>query len=230
MTADAIKESRRPDALLPALLVIAPFFVNKLIYAWFPGYLVFLLTDYSCRIVSLGLLYLVLRNATASLPIPFRLAIPSGREFCIGLAGTIILIGSNVVSQTLIRYWNAHSWVLTAYPAPTNLALQYFDNTVGMVLVGLSEEVVFRFYLINLLLSRGASKATAVILSTLIFAAIHWSYGAGSMMFSCLAGLVLSIIFIATRNLIVPILAHAAFDATYFAGGIAALWRIYNRL
>src|SRR5438067_985643 len=127
----------RPDALLPALVIVGPYFLNKLIYIEFPGYLVFVATDYVCRIFSLGLLYL--------------------------------------------------------------------------------------------LLLRGMSPAMAVIVSTLIFGGIHWSYGAGTVVFATLAGLVLSTIFLSARNLIAPIIAHAAFDAFYFAGGTAFLWRIYNR-
>jgi hypothetical protein len=44
-----------------------------------------------------------------------------------------------------------------------------------------------------------------------------------------LAGLVLSIIFVSARDLTAPVIAHAGFDAFYFAGGIAFPWRIYNR-
>jgi membrane protease YdiL (CAAX protease family) len=96
-----------------------------------------------------------------------------------------------------------------------------------MVFVALSEEAVFRFYLINLLLLRGMSLVRAIIVSTLIFAGIHWSYGA--VVFAMLAGLVLSMIFTSARNLIAPIITHAAFDAFYFAGGAAFLWRFYSR-
>jgi hypothetical protein len=42
----------RPDALLPALVIIGPYFLNKLIYFYFPGYLVFVATDYACRTFS----------------------------------------------------------------------------------------------------------------------------------------------------------------------------------
>jgi len=219
----------RPDALLPALVVVGPYFLNKLIYIEFPGYPVFVATDYACRIFSLAFLYLLLRNEATSLPIPWRLAVPSTRELLTALIGTVILIGANVVAATAIRYLNTHSWRLTRFPLPTNSALQYFDGTIGMVFVGLSEEVIFRFYLINLLLLRGMSPATAIIVSTMIFGGIHWSYGAGAVVFASLAGLVLSIIFMSTRNLIAPIIAHAAVDAFYFAGGVAFLWNIYNR-
>lgn len=216
----------QPDALLPALVGVGPYYLNKLIYVYFPSYPVFIVTDYACRTFSLAFLYLLLRSNPISLPIPWRLAVPSTKELLIALIGAITLIGSNVVGATFIQYLNAHSWQVTSFPLPTSSVLQYFDGTVGMIFVGLSEEACFRFYLINLLLLRGMSRASAIVVSTLIFAGIHWSYGAGAVVFAMLAGLVLSSVFTSTRNLIAPIITHAAFDAVYFAGGIALLWRL----
>jgi|SRR5882724_6000921 len=218
----------RSDALPPALLIVSPYFFNKLIYIYFPGYPVFVATDYACRTFSLAFLYLLLPSKPTSLPIPWRLAVPSTKELLMALVGIIILIGSNVVGMTFIRYLNAHSWLLTRFPLPSNSVLQYFDSTVGMVFVGLSEEAVFRFYLINLLLLRGMSLAMTIVLSTLIFGGIHWSYGAGTLAFTTLAGLVLSIIFASTRNLITPVITHTAYDAFFFAGGVAFLLRSFS--
>jgi len=179
-----------PDALLPALIIVGPYYFNKLIYLYFfPSYPLFVATDYACRTFSLAFLYLLLRSEPTSLPIAWRLAVTSTKELLIALIGAITLIGSNVVGTTFIQYLNAHSRRVTRFPLPTNSVLQYFDGTVGMVFVGLSEEAVFRFYLINLLLLRGMSRARAIIVSTLIFAGIHWSYGAGAMVFATLAGL-----------------------------------------
>jgi uncharacterized protein len=227
MAGDQDNPRWRPDGLLPALVIIGPYFLNKLIYIAFPGYLVFETTDYACRTLSLALLYLLLRRHSTSLPIPWRLATPSAKELLMVLMGTIVLIGSNVAGSSLIRSLDGHSWRLTNYPLLPNV-LQYLDYTVGMAYVALSEEVIFRFYLMNLLLLRGASPATTVIASTLIFAAIHWSYGAGNLAFATLAGLVLSVIFLAARNLTAPIIIHAAYDAFFFAGGVAVLSRAFN--
>ena len=229
MTSRHSDEWWRPDALLPTLVVVGPYFFNKLIYIEFPGYPVFVATDYACRIFSLALLYLLLRCERPSLPISWRLDTPSTKELLTAGIGTITLIGANVVGATFIRYLNAHCWPATSFPLPTNSALQYFDGTIGMVLVGLSEEVVFRFYLINLLLMRGLPPTTAIIVSTLIFGGSHWSYGGGTVVFATFAGLVLSMIFMSKRNLIVPVIAHVTYDAFYFAGGVAFLWRVYNR-
>ncbi|MEP6839005.1 MAG: CPBP family intramembrane glutamic endopeptidase [Bradyrhizobium sp.] len=212
----------------PALLIIGPYFLNKLIYIYFPGFVVFEVTDYACRAISLGCLYLLLQGNPTPLPIPWRLALPSAKELLVALVGTIMLIGSNVFGIAIIRWLNAHSWRLTSFPSSSGSVLQYLDNTLGMALVGLSEEAAFRFYLINLLLLRGSSTASAVVVSTLTFAAIHWSYGAGLMAFTAFAGLVLSIIFLVVRNLAAPVIAHAAYDAFYFSGGVAFLWRTFN--
>jgi hypothetical protein len=38
-------EGWRADALLPAFVVVGPYFFNKLIYIYFPGYLVFVATE-----------------------------------------------------------------------------------------------------------------------------------------------------------------------------------------
>ena len=228
----SVSESKgwwRPDVWPPALLIIAPFFINKLIYARWPSYQIFLVTDYTCHILGLGLVYLLLRNAATPFPIPFRLAVPSSKELSVALAGAAILIAASVVGMTFFRHLDAHSWRLTRFPAPTNLALQFFDVTAGVVLAAISEEIVFRFYFMNLFLLRGASMRMTIILSTLIFAAIHWSYGASTTIFAAFAGLLFSIGFIGTGNLAVPIIAHAVFDAVFFAGGIDALWRIYNQ-
>jgi membrane protease YdiL (CAAX protease family) len=131
-----------------------------------PGLLV---TDYTCHILSLGLVYHLFRNTATQLPIPFRLAVPSRTELTIGLAGAALFVAANVVGVTFFRHLDAHDWRLTRFPAPTNLAVQGFDVTVGVVLAGISEEVVFRFYFTNLFLLRGASMRMTIVLSSLIF-------------------------------------------------------------
>ena len=229
MRAVASQAWLRADAWQPALVIVAPFFVNKLIYAYSPGYQAFLITDYIGHILALGLVYLLLRNGATSLPIPFRLTVPSRKQLAIALSTILVLIGVNVVLLTPFRYLDAHSWRLTRFPAPTNIVVQCFDVTVGTALAGLSEEVVFRFYLINLFLLRRRSLATAVLLSTLIFAAIHWSYGPGITIFAALAGLIFASLYIAKGNLALPVIVHAGFDAAVFAGGVGALWRIYHQ-
>ena len=222
------KGSRRADGWLPAIAIIAPYFLNKFVYIAAPDYRVFLATDYAVRLFSLTALYLLLKGRQRALPIPWRLATPSARDLMLALAGTLVLIAFNFIGRSWIEFLNALSWRLSRFPSPPGGFLKLFDDTVGMVLVGLSEEAVFRFYLMNFLLMRGASRALTVLISSLVFGAIHWSYGAGAMAFAAFAGLALAIVYLASRNLVAPVIAHAAYDAAYFSGGLALLSRTFG--
>jgi membrane protease YdiL (CAAX protease family) len=234
----------QPRALLPAFIIIGPYFLNKLIYIADPGYDVFIATDYACRTWSLVWLFLLLRGTATgpagkpaiqlpnelpiALPIPWRFQMPTRSQVLIIIIGTLASIAFDVSTTKLINALNSHSGRLTSYPDATNTLLQYFDGTVGMIFVGLSEEVIFRFYLMNLLLLRGGSHATTIILSSLIFGSIHWSYGFGSVVFASVFGVLASFLLLKTRNLVVPVAVHATYDAFFFAGGIAFLGKLLS--
>jgi membrane protease YdiL (CAAX protease family) len=212
-----------PAASLPLLLIVGPYFLNKLVYIAAPGFAVFDITDYANRVFTLAVLYLVVRRSTAGLPIPWRLAWPERAEAILALAGAAALVLADVVTASAVTWLNDHSWRLTRYPEASNPLVGLVDNTLGMLLVGLSEEAVFRFYLINALLLRGLARLPALVIATLVFAAIHWSYGAGAVGYAALAGALLTAVYLATRNLTVPVLAHALYDSVYFLGGVDAL-------
>jgi hypothetical protein len=80
MNVSESKEWWRPDAWQPALLIVAPFLINKPIYASWPTYQVFLVTDYICHMVGLGLVYLLLRNSATRFR--FRSVSPFRLEHC----------------------------------------------------------------------------------------------------------------------------------------------------
>jgi membrane protease YdiL (CAAX protease family) len=212
-----------PGAALPLLLIVGPYYLNKLVYLAEPGFTAFAVTDYGDRIVTLGILYLVLRRSPVALAIPWRLAVPSLRGWLAALAGAAILTAADVGSGPLMSWLDTHGFELTHYPSSSDPAMALFDDTVGMVLVGLSEEAVFRFYLINALMLRGAGLGAAMVLSSLVFAGIHWSYGLSALAFALFAGFVLAPIYVATRNLAVPVIAHALYDSIFFFGGVSAL-------
>lgn len=93
-------------------------------------------------------------------------------------------------------------------PLATSLALGLLAAVVAPVL----EELLFRGFLIEALLPR-AGPAAAVVASSILFAAFH-----GEALLPLTAkGLVLGWIFLRTRSLFVPILAHATNNAAALA-------------
>lgn len=223
MSARASASAGHPAGALPLLLLIAPYFLNKLIYIAFPGYWVFVATDYLDRLVTLSLLYLVLRRTRLGWDVPWRLTWPGAREALATALGTVGLIVADILTWNAVQWLDDRGGRLTRYPAPPDPVAAAIDDSFGMLLTGFSEEAIFRFYLINALLLRGHSRAGSVILSSAIFAAIHWSYGLGSVLFAGGAGLLLAAVFLATRSLTAPVLIHALYDTADFAGLTTAL-------
>ncbi len=216
-----------PAAALPLLLIVGPYYLTTLVYIAWPGdYWVFIATDYTDRLVTLAVLWPVVRRAAGRLAIPWHLRFSGPKDLVVAAFAVALLIVVDVVSDPGQRWLDGMTGQLTHYPVPPHLLSEVFDDTLGMALVGLSEEAIFRFYLINALMLRGLTQRTAIAVSTLLFAAIHWSYGGGSVAYAGIAGLVLALIYTATRNLLAPVLAHAALDVYFFTGVETALKRL----
>jgi membrane protease YdiL (CAAX protease family) len=217
-----------PAAALPLLLIVAPYYLNKFVYLAYPGdYLVFLATDYTNKLLTLALLFLVARRHADAFAIPWRLVVPTGGAWRLTAAGLAVLIAGDVLGFPIVHWLTEHTYRLTTYPAADgHPVLAVIDDTLGCLLTGLSEEAIFRFYLINVLLWRGLATPLAVFASILIFAPIHWSYGIGSTAFAAFASIPITLNYLATRNLAVAMIMHAAYDAFYFTGAADAMRRL----
>lgn len=109
---------------------------------------------------------------------------------------------------------------------PTNQAYAYLvGNPAGALLfvpyvivgAGFAEETLYRGYLferLGKLLGRSAgAKVTIVMLTSLLFAAVHYPIqGLPGVQQSLIVGLVFGGIFAVTGSLWLPMVAHAAFD------------------
>ncbi|MBL8708648.1 MAG: CPBP family intramembrane metalloprotease [Rhodospirillaceae bacterium] len=105
---------------------------------------------------------------------------------------------------------------LGAYPQPVG-GLYLFDLTLGLALVALHEELVFR-KLARAALARLLRHELAVILaSALIFAAYHWWTGIGNMAGAFCFGLAAMVCYRRTGVLWPVVVAHYLTDLLVFA-------------
>jgi membrane protease YdiL (CAAX protease family) len=101
-----------------------------------------------------------------------------------------------------------------------------FDNVVGLLFVGITEELVFRGWLLNLTVNEG-KKWLPISINAIMFLAIHFPIwirqgvfisSFTSLGFLCI--LILSIIFsctfIKSRNILVPVVLHMYWDLLVF--------------
>lgn len=91
----------------------------------------------------------------------------------------------------------------------------YFDLTIGLALVAVSEELVFRYQFVQVLPHRMAAQ---YLLSTFAFALIHVPQGVTGLIVAGLIGWLLMALYRTTRTLAAPIVAHFLIDLILFAG------------
>ncbi|MBF0246696.1 MAG: CPBP family intramembrane metalloprotease [Alphaproteobacteria bacterium] len=95
-----------------------------------------------------------------------------------------------------------------------------FDLTVGLVLVAVSEELVFRYQFMR---AFPHDRVAQYGLSTALFAAIHAPQGVTGLVATGLIGLLLMALYRATRTLAAPIAAHYFVNLILFAGWLDVL-------
>jgi len=97
---------------------------------------------------------------------------------------------------------------LASFPGYPNLFWRLFDLTFGLVLVAISEEVIFRKLLIDWLMKFPLNKTVVMLIAALIFSVIHWSSGIVSIITSFFWSLFPIFYYRETKNLTPCVLGH----------------------
>ncbi len=100
----------------------------------------------------------------------------------------------------LVRFWGERS------------ILEYALMLVIAILVGTSEELFYRGYLIPRLLHLGFSPKWSLLVSSIVFALAHTYQGLGGVLSTFLLGVIFGGIFLRTRRLWPLMIAHALLD------------------
>lgn len=89
------------------------------------------------------------------------------------------------------------------------------ELTFGWLLsinAGVVEELLFRLAMPTLIFAVFDNALLAIVVSLVMFGALHGYQGVGGVIGSTLVGVVLMAVFLATGNILWPILVHAVFD------------------
>jgi membrane protease YdiL (CAAX protease family) len=108
---------------------------------------------------------------------------------------------------------------LGGMPAIESPAWNWIDLTVGLALVGLMEELIFRG-LAAACLEHYLPPAGVVAVSALLFGLIHWSLGWHSVVVTGAIGAVFMFAYLRLRSILPLVLAHFVVNFIDFAGVI----------
>jgi membrane protease YdiL (CAAX protease family) len=133
----------------------------------------------------------------------------AGREV---VAGILLFVLMSIAVNLLAKLLSSAGISLPGGDAPSFLTpgsrAAYVLALFLVVLVSISEEVIFRGYLIVRLVAVSRSRLLAVLLSTLIFASGHGYQGASGVAAVFMIGLVLSCVYLWRKSLVAPIVMH----------------------
>ena len=122
------------------------------------------------------------------------------------LLGVLWGLGITAISQAIYRLWPAYQAVAKVYMTLVIEPLTWADVIWIGVLPGVTEEILFR----GVALAALGTSPQMILLTSLVFGALHvldlrfWTYG----IWATGVGILMSISFVVTGNLLVPITAH----------------------
>jgi len=93
----------------------------------------------------------------------------------------------------------------------------WLDLTVGLLLVAITEELVFRKFALKWLEARNVRPLLIVLISALVFALMHWGSGPGRLLYTLISGAAYMAVYLRIRTLWPLIAAHWVED--FFAFG-----------
>jgi uncharacterized protein len=115
------------------------------------------------------------------------------------------------------------AWLIVPYPALGRFPsiedprLYALDLTVGMFGVGFVEEIIFRGTAYASLRNLFRSSCPPVLVSSVLFALIHWSLGPAALVSTGIMGVFFMLAYLRVKNLWPLIVSHALIDFLLFS-------------
>lgn len=190
------------------LLIFAylPFFLNDIFNITVHSYPLWVALDYAIRFAILAFLYFHWHrgNLTGD---DLMLRFPPVRSMLLWTIGTA---AASMLFLYLTEFVLAPYYPKGAFgsvPIDTDSTLFRFDSTIGLVLVGFSEEIVCRGLTLSTLRAR-LSTPMLYLVSAALFSLMHWSLSAHTLFDAFIYGLIFVPATLATSSIWPAVVVH----------------------
>lgn len=203
----------RRDVWLTAAIV-APFMLNDFAFMIAKTAPQWLAVDYGSKLIALGFLFFIprLREAVGR-TIRLKGRVGEGLILAGGCAAAIIAADAVIFSLDNIF---PEQFILFRFPEIKPPLLHGFDLTVGLVLTAISEELVFRGALGAIMRRYTNNRLLIIMLSSVVFALIHWGTGFANITLAFIAGTLLMALFLRVNSTTPGIVVHYLVDLASF--------------
>jgi len=187
-----------------------------LVIAWTLFRMLYSLPEWADEIVIKPIVWLGPIVLLKNLKLATQKSTNIGKDFILGISFSLLILGEYVLTNRLRHTPLTFNLETLRWPL-------FLSPLVISTATGLTEEVVFRGYIMGSFLKSGFSRVRANLLTTLLFIGIHlpivvfYYQARGSDLLAALLtmtalSLVDGIAFWSTRSLIAPITAHATWN------------------
>ncbi|MBI4825930.1 MAG: CPBP family intramembrane metalloprotease [Nitrospirae bacterium] len=206
--------------ILTLVLLASPFYLNDFASIYIKDWRLWLFIDYAgVKLYPFLVTFWLISNKKMQAS-EFGLTTQSVPSFImvfliVALAGTVIDQNGYQLIESIPGYLP-----LGGMPAITSPAWDWIDLTLGLLMVGIFEELIFRGFM-HTFISRYTENSFAIVaISSAAFGLIHWSLGLHAVVITSIIGAVFMTAYLTTRSLPAIMLAHFAINFIDFAGVI----------
>lgn len=164
--------------------------------------------------------------------IAFRAALASGSGFTTGVivGGSVALVAGAVLGVVFAKHEGEVPALGDIHALlPRNRAELKYGWALS-INAGVVEELLFRLALPAAIFAVCGNALVAVVLSVLVFGALHAYQGIGGVIGTLVFGAVLMFVFLATGSILWPILAHALFDLRSLVLIPVAVYKVHRKV
>lgn len=213
-------QGKMPIHILALILLTGPFFLNDFTSIFVKDWRLWLIMDaVSVKLFPLAAFGWLIATKKMQLA-DFGLRAQSWPSFfkvflIVTLVGTIIDQNAYQLAAELPGYPP-----LGQMPVITDPVWNWIDLTLGLLAVGMVEELVFRGFMHAFISRYTKSRFAIVVISSLVFGLIHWGLGFHAVLITSIIGAVLMVAYLKTRSIYSLIFAHFAINFIDFANVI----------
>jgi uncharacterized protein len=195
------------------ILALGPFIVKRIVLLGEHDYVTWLAVDYTARCVAIAGFALGLRSGLI-----VRYAVKAG--LVTSVLALSILVAAELVEQIaaypVLRHY-LRIMELSSIPVVPDAHLRLADLALGLLLVAVSEELVFRRFLFAIIERWSQNGIAVILISSAVFALIHLTSGIADTLNAFVHGVLLGGAFWKTRRVSVCIASHYLVDLWTFA-------------
>jgi uncharacterized protein len=204
--------------ILAFILLLGPFYLNDFSSIFVKDWRLWLFIDYVGVKLFPFVVVLWLIRSRKMRPAEFGLTSQSVPSFLVVFV--VVTFFGTLIDQNGYQFIKALPGYgpLGGMPVITSTVWNWVDLTLGLLLVGIFEELIFRGFM-HTFISRYTKKSfTIVVISAVAFGLIHWSLGLQAVIITSIIGAVFMMAYLKTHSLPAIMLAHFAINFIDFAG------------